>query len=63
MILDFQNYMYICLMVTKGRYNFRLDKDLMEFVKYKAKRNKKTVTAYLEDALKKISEYKEKELV
>jgi len=47
----------------KQQYNFRLDKELMSFVEKKVKKSDKTLTHYVERALRKYSNFKEKELV
>lgn len=55
-------YVRLCTM-AKERYNFRLNGDLMRHVKVQAVKNNKNLTEYVEKALKKISRFKEKELV
>jgi predicted HicB family RNase H-like nuclease len=47
----------------KKRYNFRFDEDLTEYARKIAERNNKTLTEYIERAIRKVSKYKEKELI
>jgi predicted HicB family RNase H-like nuclease len=47
--------------MTKDRYNFRFNPELMEHVKKKAEKRKKNLTQYIEAALRKVSNFKEKD--
>jgi len=50
--------------MAKGRYNFRLDDDLIEHIKnLLLEKGRKNLTRYVEAALKKASKFKEQDLV
>ena len=52
------------LYMAKGRYNFRLDDDLIEHIKnLLLEKGRKNLTRYVEAALKKASKFKEQDLV